>query len=253
MNRFRRAGSRHNILISGLLFAIWFGSASCGGNRGGVPAVDRGSDKPAKAIAADSEQAKLQLNAFEELTGTDYLIAPVSSPYAREDSSLGSSAPSREQSGYTRNYLFVNLADKSSHLLLPTNDLLILSAENLTEKAQAKQTDMPAKNAPQKENDKTADKTNHFVKWICYRVIKADTDNDKRLSANDLKTIALSDASGLNYTEIITEVQAVLHEIRRGDSLIFIYTADGRNQIAEISLPTKQLIATKDLQEIALR
>jgi hypothetical protein len=253
MNRFRRAASHQNILISGLLFAIWFGGTSCGGNRGGVPAVDRSSDKPGNAIAANSEQAKLQLNAFAELTGTDFLIASVSSPYAREDASLGSSAPSREQSGYTRNYLFVNLADKSSHLLLPTNDLLILSAENLNEKAQAKPTDTPAKNAPQIDQDKTADKTGHSVKWICYRVIKADTDNDKRLSANDLKTIALSDASGFNYTEIITDVQAILHEMRRGDSLIFIYTADGRNQIAEIDLPTKQLTVTKDLQEIALR
>lgn len=237
------------------LFVLFFTlfNLGCGRNRGGVPAVDRSSDQPANAIAANSEQAKLQLNAFEELTGAGFLIASVTSPYSREEYVADSSAPSREQSGYTRNYLFVNLVDKSSRLLLPTNDFLILSAEKLNEKAQAKQTDTPAKDSPQKDDNKTADKTADSVKWICYRVVKADTDQDKRLSANDLKTIALSDASGFNYAEIITDIQAVLHEMRRGDSLIFIYTADGKNQIAEINLPTKQLLLTKELQGIALR
>src|SRR6185503_4857314 len=105
----------------------------------------------------------------------------------------------------------------------------------------AKPATAPAKGAQQPAEDKTNEKSENPIKWICYRVIKDDTDKDKRLSTNDLMTLALSDASGLDYKEMITDVRAVLHETRRGDSLIFIYTANGRNQIAEINLPTKQL------------
>lgn len=216
---------------------------SCGGTRG-VPAVDRSSDGSANVGAANSEQAKLQLGAFQELTETDYLLATISTPQEREYSSKGSDG------GYTRNYLFVNLVDKSSHRLFPTNDYLIFSAESLTEKASAKATNAPAKNAAQPSEDRANEKPDKAVKWLCYRVIKADTDNDKRLTTNDLMTIALSDASGFNYTELINDVQAVLHQTRRGEALIFIYKSKGINQIAEIHLPTKQVTVTKDLQEI---
>ena len=223
---------------------------SCGGNSSGVPVVDRNSDNSANAVAANSEQAKLQLGAFQELPGTEYLTAAVSSLGSREEYAKDASA-SREENRYIRNYLFVNVTDKSSHLLFSANDLLILSAENLTETAQAKQASAPAKNIAPPAEGKANEKAENPVKWICYRVIKGDTDNDKRLSANDLLTIALSDASGLNYTELISDVRAILHETRRGDSLIFIYTANGKNQIAEINLPTKQVASTKELQEIA--
>jgi hypothetical protein len=244
MNRFRRDSSRRSLLISGLFLALWLGSASCGGTRG-VPAVNRSSERPANSVAANSESSKLQLGAFQELTGTDYLMATISTPQEREYSSKG------PEDGYTRNFLFVNIADKSSHLLFPTHDYLISSAKNLTEKAPAKPASAPAKNAAQPSEDRANEKSDNAVKWICYRVIKADTDNDKRLTANDLLTLALSDASGLNYTELISDIQAVLHETRRGDALIFIYKSDGKNQIAEINLQTKQVTVTKDLQEIA--
>ncbi len=231
-----------------LLFVLFFSlfNLSCGGTRG-VPAVNRTSDQPTNAVGANSESAKLQLGAFQELTGTDYLMAAISTPQEREYSSKGS------EGGYTRNYLFVNIVDKSSHLLFPTHDYLISSTKNLNENAPAKPANAPAKNAAQQSEDRAHEKSDQAVKWICYRVIKADTDNDKRLTANDLTTIALSDASGFNYTELINDVQAVLHETRRGDALIFIYKSDGKNQIAEINLQTKQLTLTKDLQEISLK
>lgn len=226
-----------------LFFAI-FGSISCGNNSSGIPVVDRKSDNSANTAAANSEQGKLDLGPFQELQGTEYVISAIGSSAPRQESS--SSGDSR----YTRNFLFVNVVDKSSHLLFPANDWLILSAENLTEKAEAKPVTPPAKNVTPPAEDKAREKSENPVKWICYRVVKEDTDKDKRLSANDIMTLALSDASGLDYKELITDVTAVLHETRRGDSLIFIYTANGKNHIAEINLPTKQLTSTKELQEI---
>jgi hypothetical protein len=225
---------------------------SCGGGSRGVPAVDRNGDPSANEAAANSEQAKLHLGAFQELAGSDYLIAPITSASSREEY-IKDASSSREENRYTRNFLFVNLADQSSHLLFPGHDLLILSSENLLEKPAPKPAEAAAKNPPPQDGDKAAEKAVNAVKWICYRVIKADTNLDKLLNANDLITIAISDVSGLNYTELLTDVRAVLHQTRRGDGLSFIYIADGKNQIAEIDLQTKKLVASKPLQEIVPR
>jgi hypothetical protein len=240
-------------LVCGVFSMALLATLGCGGGSRGVPAVDRSADHSANAVAANSEQAKLQLGSFQELAGSDYLMAAVSSASSRE-SYLKESYSSREGGGYTRNFLFVHITDQSSHFLFPTNDLLILSAENLTGKTEAKP---PAPNPAQQNSGQTAvkaeNKAGDAVKWICYRVIKADSDNDKHLNANDLMTIALSDVSGLNYTELLSDVRAVLHQTRRDDALIFIYTANGKNHIAEINLQTKQLVSSKPLQEIALQ
>jgi hypothetical protein len=239
------------VAVCGVFSMVWLATVSCGGGSRGVPAVDRNADQSANAVAANSEQAKLQLGAFQELAGSDYLMAEVSSSSSRDEYIKGS----REAGGYTRNFLFVNVVDQSSHMLFPSNDLLVLSSENLTSKAEAKPPANPP--APPQSADQTPEKAEkkdgNAVKWICYRVVKGDTDNDKRLSANDLMTIALSDVSGLNYTELLSDVRAVLHQTRRADALIFIYTANGKNQIAEINLQTKQLVSSKPLREIALQ
>jgi hypothetical protein len=245
MKNTRRQSNDFSVLGLVLLFLAVFGTLSCGGNSSGVPVPSRNLDNSADAVAANSEQAKLQIGAFQELQGTDYLMAAVSSPGSREGISYSSG-----ENRYTRNYLFVNVTDKSSHLLFSTNESLILSAENLTEVAQSKPANPPVQGSAPKSEARPDEKTGNLVKWICYRIVKDDTDKDKRLNANDLITIALSDASGLDYKELITDVRAILHETRRGDSLIFIYTANGKNQIAEINLPTKQLTSTKELQEI---
>jgi hypothetical protein len=250
----KNTGGRSNyfkVLVCGIFSMALLATVSCGGGSRGVPAVNRNADQSANALAANSEQAKLQLGAFQELAGSDYLMAAVSSSGSREEF-IKESYSSREENRYTRNFLFVNMVDQSSHLLFPGNDLLILSSENLIGKAEAKP---PAKNAapqsPDQAPEKAEKKDGNAVRWICYRVIKADTDNDKRLNANDLLTIALSDVSGLNYIELLSDVRAVLHQTRRDDALIFIYTANGKNHIAEINLQTKQLISSKPLQEIA--
>jgi hypothetical protein len=233
-----------------LVALLAFFNLSCGGSSRGVPVVDRNADPSGNAAAANSDQAKLQLGAFQELAGSEYLLAPVSSPSSREGYA-SDAASSREETRYTRNFLFVNVANQTSHLLFPANDLLILSAENLSEKPPAKAADAAAKNvAPQQGADKAPEKSENAVKWICYRVVKGDSNQDKHLNANDLMSIALSDVSGLNYTELLSDVRAILHQTRRGDSLILIYTANGKNQIAEINLQTKQLVSAKPLQEI---
>ncbi len=226
----------------GLLLAA-FATASCGGAGRGVPVVERHSAANASP-PTNANDPKVQLGTFQELVGSDYLMAPIATPRGREEYSIKSDG---SRADYARNYLFVNLADKSSHLLLPTNDYLILESKVLPAAGQAKE----SKAAPQTEPTKDAGKAvPSGAKWLYYRVVKTDSDNDKHLTTSDRWTVALSDISGRDYKELINDVEAILYETNRADNLILIYRADGKNQIAEINLSTKQVTITKDLQEI---
>ena len=154
------------------LFIAALTTASCGGLRG-VPVVERNSE--AKASPPENGNApKVQLGAFQELAGTDYLMAPVATPRGREELSI---KPDGYRADFARNYLFVNLTDKSSHLLLPTNDYLILDSKVLPATGQVRD----GKAAPQTDPAKAAGiPAQSGAKWLYYRVVKTDTDNDKQ-------------------------------------------------------------------------
>jgi hypothetical protein len=228
------------------LLVAAFTSASCSGGARGVPAVERNS-QASPSQPENGNAAKVQLGGFQELAGTDYLMAPVATPRGREDYSV---KPEGSRADFARNYLFVNLTDKSSYLLLPTNDYLILEAKVLPAGGQAKE-NKENKAAPQTEPAKADNRpAKTDTKWLYYRVVKSDTDNDKQLTGSDRWTVALSDISGREYKELIADVETILYETNRADNLILIYRAEGRNQIAEINLSTRQVTLTKDLQEI---
>lgn len=225
------------ILLSTALFA----SVGCRSGARGVPVVDR-SAAAAPAQTGQPDGPKVELGAFQELAGSDYLMAPIASPYGRQELS---SKSEDYRTGLARNYLFVNLADQSSHLLLPTNDYLILEAKVLPAVGPAKE--QKAATDPAKADAKPAP---GGARWLYYRVVKSDTDNDKQLTGSDRWTVALSDVSGHDYRELIDNVEKILYETHRADNLILIYRADGKNQIAEINLSTRQVSVTRDLQEM---
>jgi hypothetical protein len=226
-----------------LLSTACFASVSCTGGARGVPVVDRSASTTPSATGPASEP-NVQLGAFQELAGTDYLMAPIATPRGREELSVKSED---YRTDLARNYLFVNLTDKSSHLLLPTNDYLILEAKVLPAVGQPKEKRTAPATDPAKTDAKPAP---GGAKWLYYRVVKIDTDNDKHLTGNDRWTVALSDVSGGDYKELIDNVEKILYETNRADNLVLIYRADGKNQIAEINLSTKQVSITRDLQEI---
>jgi hypothetical protein len=228
--------SRHlQIVTASCLFIAAFASAGCSGGARGVPVVERNSEtNPSQPENLNAPN--VQLGVFQELAGTDYLMAPIATPRGREEYSIKSDGA---RSDFARNYLFVNLTDKSSHLLLPTNDDLILESKVVPAIGQAKD-NKDAKAAPPVEPVKAAgNPTPSGTKWLYYRVVKTDTDNDKQLTGNDRWTVALSDISGRNYKELLSDVEAILYETNRADNLILIYKADGKNQIAEINLSTR--------------
>ncbi len=171
--------------------------------------------------------ASWRLGAFEKISG--YMVAPVYSAKSYSVSLYG------KQASAVRNYLFVNLQDKSSRWLIPTNDHLILSMERLT-----------ADGTPFRWRDEEKP-----AKWLVFDVVTSDTNGDKRLTEADRKTIAIAEADGSRYTEVLSGIDSVLGRTwMQGDRLLVVYAAGGKNMISEISRPDRKVSVTKDLPKI---
>ncbi|WP_414619054.1 hypothetical protein [Calothrix sp. CCY 0018] len=167
-----------------------------------------------KKLQKDSK-VKTSLGNFSELEGTPYLMAPVNSQLNyRQDYS--------ENKQFTiRNYLFVNVNDKSTQQLVPKNDFLFVNAQKVV---------------LERRDDK-------IVRGIWYEVVKADSNNDKRLDNNDKITIAVSDVSGSDYTEVIDEVDRFLGSHQKNSTtLLVFYELDGREYIGEIDMLKRVLV-----------
>ncbi len=164
-----------------------------------------------------------RLGDFDSLYETDILIAPVYSTQTYQASyyEKGTSA--------VRNYLFVNAVDKSSHWLVPHNDYLFLPYST-------------------EHDDSNWDSK---VIWIRYEVVKSDTNQDERLTSEDQRTISLSDPSGENYSEVISDVDQVLgYETLDSNTLLVFYSNDSVNYLAEVDVPSRTITTLEELPEI---
>lgn len=170
-------------------------------------------------------KVKMSLSNFEQLSGTPYLMAPISSQQDYRDSYYDKTAAS------IRNYLFVNGNDKSAKKLLTKNDFLFLNSQNVV-----------SKNSQTKINK---------VNGIWYTVVTNDTNKDQRLDSRDQKIIAVSDVSGNGYTELIKKVDRVLgsHQKNQNNVLVF-YESGGKNFVAEIDVFQRKLLIEQNLPDI---
>jgi hypothetical protein len=81
-----------------------------------------------------------------------------------------------------------------------------------------------------------------------YSVIKKDTNHDGNFGYKDKLTLSISDVGGNGYTELIENVDAILSQIYKDDSAIFIiYNADQKNYIAKINPSTRKVISTTEM------
>ncbi len=173
--------------------------------------------------AEKSDKLKFSLGNFRELEGTPYLMAPVNSQQNYRQNYYDKQALS------IRNYLFVNANDKSARRLVSRNNFLFINAQEVV---------------LQRRDDK-------IVRGMWYEVVKADTNNDQRLSDRDKKTIAISDVSGNDYTEIIDEIDRVLGSHQKNSrTLLVFYELDGREYVGEISMTRRILVEKQVLPSI---
>jgi len=182
-------------------------------------------DEVVKGETAISEDWRL--GSFERLGSSDYMMAPVSSTQEYSGVFMEKEATA------IRNYLFVNVRDKSSRWLVPNNDRVILMMKRYgTEGESGVPEDRPAK-------------------WLVFHVVTVDTDGDKRLTELDRKTIAVANADGSQYVEVLGNVDILLGETwTAGDKLLVVYSADGKNHISEIGLESRSVSDAKDLPKL---
>ncbi len=173
------------------------------------------ANNSANAKTQKESKVKVSLGNFQELEGTPYLMAPANFQQKDRQNSYNKKALT------IRNYLFVNANDKSTQKLVPNNDFLFLNAQEVFLER----------------------RTDKIVKGMWYEVVKSDSNNDKRLDAQDKKTIAVSDVSGGDYTEVIDEVDRFLgsHQ-KNATTLLVFYELDGREYVGEISLLKRVLV-----------
>lgn len=173
--------------------------------------------------AQKNKNDKMSLGAFQELEGTSYLMAPVNSEQNTRQNYYDAKVVS------IRNYLFLNVNDKSARRLVPRNDFLFINAREVFLR---------------RRNDK-------IVTGMWYEVVKSDSNNDKRLDNEDKKTIAISEVSGDDYTEVIDEVDRVLGSHQQNSTTILIfYEFEGREYVGEISMNKRILVEKQVLPSI---
>lgn len=173
----------------------------------------------------EKSKTKVSLETFEPIVGTPYLFAPISAEQDYRQVYYDKSALS------VRNYLVLNLNDKSAVRVVPNNNSLFLNADRIGQK-----------------NEK-----GEIIKTqaIWYQVIKTDTNGDKRLTETDQKTIAISDVSGKNYTELLPKVDRILGTHQpAATTLLLIHQTDEKNFVTEIDVLNRKVTETKELPAI---
>jgi len=199
--------------------------------------VDRspsGSSEPAPTL----QPLEKILSSFNPIKGTDYLMAGiVATPGTREVSFnplewINSSGSSSYSSG-TYNYVFFNLDTEQYHRLLPANEYVIYQTSGF----------------PSLQYDPVnPDQPAPTVEWWVYSIIKKDTSKDGFLGYEDKLTIGVSDVGGNGYTELIESVDAVLSQVYKdGSTLFIIYSADKKNYIAKLNPSMREVLSTTEM------
>ncbi|QOY91145.1 hypothetical protein [Paludibaculum fermentans] len=166
---------------------------------------------------------------FETVAGSGYVVAPVSSMQPYKVGSIG------KQDSAVRNYLFVQLADKSSRWLMPHNKGLIVSMERYGADGLI----------PGFESEKRP------IKWLVFQVVPADTNGDKSVTSEDRLVFGVANADGSHYVEVVKDIDGVLGSTWvAGDRLVLFYARGGKNMVSEIDFAGRSVVSTKELPKI---
>jgi len=180
-------------------------------------------------IAEDRiDRSRLQLGSFQKIEGSGVLRAPLQ---IEQQYAFGSGS---KETISTQNYLFYDPASRSSHWLLPGNQGLFLSLRELPERGDSR---------PERP-----------IVAVVYELVEADTTGDHRLTASDAKVVAVSTASGLRFTRVLTGVEEINGVILTADARILVlYTSASTLKAAEIDVGTYKVIRDGPLQPAAPR
>jgi len=146
-----------------------------------------------------------------EVHGSPYVLLPLNSDQRYAQSYYGKSSLS------ARNYLFINTLNSQKKWLFKQNDYLIQHIEMLSHE-----------NYGEKNKKELA---------ILLKIIKSDSNSDALLTDSDLKTLALVQPDGTNYTEVIDNVDLYIgSKLTTEDSLLVLFERNGIGYSANVNL-----------------
>lgn len=132
-----------------------------------------------------------------------------------------------------RNLLFLDGNTLDSHYLFPTNENYIVDT-----------TQFPSPNSYQEAQT-------IVVKWLVYQIIHRDTNSDGAINSDDSVNIAISNADGQNYLELIENVSAIYGmDILDEHYLVLAYKIGGNYFASKIDLNLQSIVETKEVQTI---
>lgn len=182
--------------------------------------------------------ASRSLGRFMCLPGTSFQMAPIESI----DESGGFSK------GYERrihNYLFMDATKATFTKLLDRNSYAIVERFVFP--------NVVSQSYPGDPSDIiSCSNTNEKVRWLLYSIVKEDSNSDRQLTIEDQKILAISDIRGLNYSELIPNVQEIYGRAFQKESnrLVIVYSSRDRKQVSVIDLPTQKIVSTKLLPDL---
>ncbi len=183
--------------------------------------------------ASPASTVKLWMTDFQQIDGTPYLYAPIYVATTEQRQSISkqikSAVYSRNyDSGIDiRNYMFVHRDNLTSNKLLANNTERIIELEQFGE------------NAPTAKTSKYSTPATRLNKVTTFWYVKvsSDTNGDKTLDSKDRKSIALSDVSGANYTEVVKDIDKIILIHSKGiDRRLVIYTTGTKYFVADVNI-----------------
>jgi hypothetical protein len=177
--------------------------------------------QPATAV----EQNKW-LGDFSRVPGTRFLYAQISQS---SDAGIFSLSYSDYGNRNANNLVFFDPTTSKVTQLLPNNQALIATTVTLPEVTAA------GSNEPPKQVD-----------WFLYGIIKTDTNNDQKLTTEDQMVLAITDAGGQGYTELIDKVDQLYGQtLNDANTMTLIYRKEGKLLSSTVNLQKRQVTATK--------
>lgn len=194
--------------------------------------VSQSSGEPTNANAETDQSPNLA--PFTPIYGTPYMLGEVYSTEAPYSFSSGS------ERRVIYNYVFLDTTTLASHRLFSSNESLIINIRTYPE--------------PPNPNDRWEPQPTEPVvtQWIVYEVIQADTNGDGALNFEDAIAIGITDASGNDYAEVLTDFgRTFTMAYVDPNRLIVVSTASDDESDAKtayaIDLQTRTVLASKPI------
>ncbi|WP_333607229.1 hypothetical protein [Arsukibacterium sp.] len=172
-------------------------------------------------------QQNWRLGHMSEVKGSTYVVIPLNSEQSYDRSYFSKSASS------IRNYLFIDTQSEHKAWLFEHNKFLITSRVTISA-GQYASSDKP-------------------VLAYLYEVVKSDTNRDGHLTNADLNTVALSKPDGSGYTEVLTDIDALLgNTLTQHNTILIIFQRSGTGYTATIDLDSFAVIHESALPKVGL-